>query len=145
MKRRLLPSLALAAAVAFLPGCEEETGRPTQVPGTAGTETSQLILALRELGVTAEVVDIVPAGSGLLSAPSTRVTVSGAMVTVFEFATVAEADAEAGRVPDILAVTRWTAPPHFFRGNRLIVLYVGTDEAVLGPLQRLLGPQFAGH
>ncbi len=145
MTRSLLPCLALAAAVALMPACEEETGRPTEVPGTAGTETSQLILALRDLAVTAEVVDIVPAGSGILSAPATRVTVGGAMVTVFEFATVAEAEAEARRVPDILAVTRWMAPPHFFRGNRLIVLYVGTDEAVIGPLQRLLGPQFAGH
>ena len=145
MTRSLLPSLVLAAAVALMPACEEETGRPTEVPGTAGTETSQLILALRDLAVTAEVVDIVPAGSGILSAPATRVTVGGAMVTVFEFATVAEAEAEARRVPDILAVTRWMAPPHFFHGNRLIVLYVGTDEAVIGPLQRLLGPQFAGH
>lgn len=145
MTRTLLRSIALAGAVAFTLGCEEETGRPTQVPGTAGTETSQFMLALRDLGVTAEVVDIVPAGSGILAAPATRVTVNGATVFIYEFSTTAAADAEAARVPDILAVTRWMAPPHFFRGNRLIVLYVGSDEGVIGPLQRLLGPQFAGY
>jgi hypothetical protein len=48
-------------------------------------------------------------------------------------------------VPDILAVTHWISAPHFFRGNRLIVLYVGTDAGVIAPLQRLLGPQFAGY
>jgi hypothetical protein len=132
-------------ALAFLPLACEEGSRPTSVPGAGGTETSQLILALRDLGASAEVVDIVPAGSGILAAPATRVAVNGAVVFVHEFATVAEADAEAARVPDILAVTRWTSVPHFFRGNRLVVLYVGTDEGVLGPLQRLLGPQFAGY
>lgn len=132
-------------AVASILACEETTGRPTAVPGAAGPETSQLILALRDLGATAEVIDIVPQGSGLLSAPATRVQLNGATVFVFEFPGVAEADAEARRVPDILAVTRWISAPHFFRGNRLIVLYVGTDAGVIGPLQRLLGPQFAGY
>jgi hypothetical protein len=132
-------------AAAALAACEEETGRPTSVPGAAGTETSQLILALRDVGATAEVIDITPQGSGLLAAPATRVQLNGATVSVFEFADLADADAEARRVPDILAVTRWASAPHFFRGNRLIVLYVGTDTAVITPLQRLLGPQFAGH
>ena len=136
--------IAMLAVVVSALACEEGS-RPTSVPGAGVTETSQLILALRDLGATAEVVDIVPAGSGILSAPATRVTVNGEDVLVYEFATVAEADAEAGRVPDVLAVTRWTSAPHFFRGNRIIVLYVGTDEAVIGLLQRLLGPQFAGH
>jgi hypothetical protein len=135
----------ILVAVASMLGCDEDPGRPTSVPGAAGPETSQLILALRDLGATAEVIDIVPSGSGLLSAPATRVQVNGATVFVFEFASVAEADAEARRVPGIVAVTLFTSPPHFFRGNRLIVLYLGTDAGVIAPLQRLLGPQFAGH
>jgi len=135
----------ILVAVASILGCDEDPGRPTSVPGAAGPETSQLILALRDLGATAEVIDIVPQGSGLLSAPATRVQVNGATVFVFEFPGVAEADAEARRVPGILAVTHWIAAPHFFRGNRLIVLYVGTDSGVLTPLQRLLGPPFAGQ
>lgn len=38
----------------------------------------------------------------------------------------------------------WVAPPHFFRAERVIVLYVGTDPAVLQVLTDALGPQFAG-
>ncbi len=38
----------------------------------------------------------------------------------------------------------WIAPPHFFRKERVIVLYVGSDSTVLALLTELLGPQFAG-
>ena len=139
-----LSTFALAAALACVLGCDEDSGPPTSVPGAAGPETSQLILALRDIGATAEVIDSLPQGSGILAAPATRVQVNGGTVTVFEFATTAEADAAAALVPDILSRTRWTAPPHFYRGNRLIVLYVGSDPNVLGPLQQLLGAPFAG-
>lgn len=39
----------------------------------------------------------------------------------------------------------WVAPPHFFRKQRLIVLYVGDDAAVTTLLTDALGPQFAGR
>ena len=135
--------LAVAAALAAVLACDEDSGRATSVPGAAGPETSQLILALRDVGASAEVIDIVPQGSGILNAPATRVQVNGATVTVFEFAATGEAAAAAALVPDILSRTRWAAPPHFYRGNRLIALYVGSDSNVLGPLQRLLGAPFA--
>ena len=39
----------------------------------------------------------------------------------------------------------WIAPPHFFRKDRLIVIYLGADPAVLMILTDALGPQFAGR
>ena len=39
----------------------------------------------------------------------------------------------------------WIAPPHFFRKERVIVLYLGTDAKVLAVLTELLGAQFAGR
>lgn len=39
----------------------------------------------------------------------------------------------------------WVAPPHFFRQERVLVLYTGTDPAVLTLLTDLLGAQFAGR
>ncbi len=39
----------------------------------------------------------------------------------------------------------WSGPPHFFHKDRVIVLYVGSDPQLLGELQVLLGPQFAGQ
>jgi hypothetical protein len=38
----------------------------------------------------------------------------------------------------------WIGTPHFFRTERLIVLYVGDDQAVIDLLTALLGPSFAG-
>ena len=39
----------------------------------------------------------------------------------------------------------WEAPPHFFRKERALVLYLGDDPALLALLTALLGPQFAGR
>ncbi len=37
----------------------------------------------------------------------------------------------------------WTGTPHFFRKERVIVIYVGEDQAVLDHLAEALGPPFA--
>jgi hypothetical protein len=39
----------------------------------------------------------------------------------------------------------WIATPHFFCGERLIVLYLGDDPAAIDMLTELFGPQFAGR
>lgn len=39
----------------------------------------------------------------------------------------------------------WAAPPHFFRRERVLALYTGTDPTVLTLLTDLLGAQFAGR
>ncbi|HEY5610073.1 MAG TPA: hypothetical protein VIL97_02610 [Thermoanaerobaculia bacterium] len=38
----------------------------------------------------------------------------------------------------------WIAPSHFFQRDRLIVIYLGTSEKILGVLRETLGPEFAG-
>ena len=76
-----------------------------------------------------------------------------AEVQVYEYADEAAAAADAARVspdgshfghPPTISVN-WAAPPHFHRAGRLIVLYVGSDPAVLRVLEAVLGPQFAGR
>ena len=83
------------------------------------------------------------------SVPAARVLVNGKDVHVFEYATVSAADAEAARVSadgSSIGSTQvlWISTRHFFRGGRLIVLYVGTDPVVIEALATLLGPQLAG-
>jgi hypothetical protein len=39
----------------------------------------------------------------------------------------------------------WSAAPHFFLKERVLVLYLGSDPTVLNRLTDLLGPQFAGQ
>ena len=39
----------------------------------------------------------------------------------------------------------WLAPPHLYLKGRVLVIYVGADEAVTGLLTDVLGPQFSGR
>ena len=39
----------------------------------------------------------------------------------------------------------WAGPPHVFHRERVLVIYVGDDPAVVGRLTALLGPQIAGQ
>ncbi len=74
---------------------------------------------------------------------------NGEDVQTFEYATEADARAEAARVsPDGSTIgttmVGWVAPPHFFLAGRVLALYVGDNQAVLGPLQAVMGARFAG-
>jgi hypothetical protein len=78
------------------------------------------------------------------------IEVHGEDVQVFQFADAAEAKAQAARVsPTGTAIgttkVQWIGPPHFYRTDRLLVLYVGDSERVLKALEIVLGSQFAGQ
>jgi hypothetical protein len=38
----------------------------------------------------------------------------------------------------------WMDTPHFYKAGRIIALYIGSDKTIVGLLERVLGPQFAG-
>jgi hypothetical protein len=62
---------------------------------------------------------------------------------------LAAAQADADQIqpdgqPKTARVT-WSGPPHFFRKDRVIVLYIGSDAQLLRALTDLLGAQFAGQ
>ena len=137
---RRWPGSPVRAARAFVP----DRGLP-------GPETNQLVAGLRSAGAAADLVEVMPqASTPFFSVPAVRVLVNAASLHVFEYLTVEQATEEAARVSrDGGSVggtqIHWISAPHFYRGNRLIVLYVGTDAAIIGSLRALLGPQFAGR
>ena len=138
----------LSAACALACGSSPATPKTPEVPGP---ETSQLVGALRGLGASADVIEVLPESSNpFFTVPAVRLQVNGANVLVYEYATVSEASAQAALVSEDGSsigntLILWVSTPHFFRGNRLIVLYVGNDAAVTRTLERLLGAQFAGR
>ena len=76
--------------------------------------------------------------------------VHGEEVQVFQFADAVEVKAQAARIsPTGTAIgttkVQWIGPPHFYRTDRLLVLYVGGSGRVLKALETVLGPQFAGQ
>jgi len=75
--------------------------------------------------------------------------VNGEDVQVFEYSDQAAAEAEAALVSADgssigTSMPFWVAPPHFYKAGRIIVLYVGENQAIIDALENVLGAQFAG-
>lgn len=83
------------------------------------------------------------------SVASRVIKVNGQDIQVFEYAQARKADSEAKLVSSNgLSIgtnkPSWLSTPHFFKTEKLILLYVGDDQTVLRILQSTLGNQFAG-
>ncbi len=140
-------SLALVLAIVGLAGCTSKQPPPPTHGGPVKDYIS-LVDSLRATGATVE-----PAGEmtqPFFSVNGSIIVVNGGDVQVFEYADAIAAEVEAALVsPDGSSVgttmVRWVAPPHFYRVEKLIVLYVGDSETVTDVLESVLGQQFAGR
>ena len=75
--------------------------------------------------------------------------VNGADVQVFEYADEAARQAESAKIPEDgysfdTVMVNWIDQPHFWTDGRLIVLYVGSDPAIIDLLSQALGEPIAG-
>lgn len=150
MQRQIGVLLLFVLVLGIVTACGRGTAAsPDAVShGNEVTDYVSLVDALRAEGATVE-----PAGSvsqPFFSVEGQAVTVNGEQVQVFEFADAATVDAAAEDIsPDGSSVgtsmMTWVAPPHFYKAGKLIVLYVGENEAVLTALESVLGEQIAGH
>jgi len=143
--------LLFAAEVGSAIGGERLTGQDQaqHKPSKSGpvTDYPSLIKSLRALGAGATGVGQVD--QPFFSTPGRMIKVHGEDVQVFQYASTAAADAEATPISrDGRAVgTRkihWIGSPHFFKKGKLLVLYVGDSDKVLGSLEAVLGQQLAG-
>jgi hypothetical protein len=70
-------------------------------------------------------------------------------IQVFEYSNPATTQSQAKRVSPngkTIGATKpsWMSTPHFFKSNKLIIIYVGDDQVILRILRAELGEQFAG-
>jgi hypothetical protein len=127
------------------------TGEPTSMstPATShgGPVVDQvsLIDALRKAGVT-----VSPAGKitqPFLSVEGQSLQVNGESVQVYEYPDESAVARDASKIqPDAtIAGTSimWVAQPHFYRAGKLIILYTGTNAALLAALDSAVGKPFA--
>ena len=126
---------------------------PSRAAGDALVDREDLVAALQERHVRVEAEDVIrqPFFNAKLS---TRLVIAGgplsgpAELQVYEYTDLGTLAADAAQVsPDgnlQTAMIQWIATPHFFCSGQVIVLYLGDDQAAIGLLSELLGPQFAG-
>jgi hypothetical protein len=120
-------------------------------PAPVVVDETSLLAALRQRGLAVEATGAVQ--QPFLHAPGTVYRIRGgtlplpAEIQSYAYADSAVAAEDAAQIgPDGQPRTvqvDWVAPPHFFRRDRVLVIYAGKDEAVLSLLTEVLGPQFA--
>ena len=111
-------------------------------------DLDSLVGALKARGLSVGRADGV--SQPFFSVEGRALTVDGENVQVFQYPTAEAARKEAARVsPDGSGVgtsmMSWVGPPHFYRKDNLIVIYVGDNSKVTGALRSSLGTQFAGR
>lgn len=143
--------LLCAVAVGSATGGEKSSGsnqaQQKQLQSAPVIDSSSFINSLHALGAGAQ-----PAGEveqPFFSITGNMIKVHGEDVQVFQFANAAAADAEAAPISrDGMGVgtskIHWIGSPHFYKKEKLLVLYVGDNHKVLKTLEALLGRQFAG-
>lgn len=120
---------------------------PTQPTGFATVDA--LVPSLEQQGATVARAGSVPQSSHpYFLVAGERLAVNGADVTVFAYPTVDRAAVDAAKVsptgsPIGHTQISWMDTPHFYRRDRLIVLYVGHSSDLLKMLEAVFGPAFA--
>lgn len=150
--RVLISSLLLLVATSGSPAAEGDYREASQPQGPAahgrpGKDYSSLIANLRAAGARVEAGEQVV--QPFFSVKGRVIRVNGEDAQVFQYRNAAQSDAQAALISSDgmtigSAKVHWLGPPHFFKKDRLIVLYVGQNDQVLRALAATLGRQFAG-
>lgn len=149
----LLASMLLLQLLAALAAC----GQASKPPQAGVLDYAELVANLRAEGATVTEQGTIRENFGL-SGQARAILVDGTRVQVYEYddADAAAADAQhissdgtTFRYQDSSGVGQgivvdFIAPPNWYRGGRILVLYVGTDSSIQTLLEQQLGSPFAG-
>ncbi len=122
-----------------------ETGEPGSAPEAA--EDVDIVATLQAADATVEVLGEVE--QPFMPVIGKALRVNGADMQAFEFESVEAAQEAAAALPadgssfETIMIT-WVDTPHFYQYENYVVLYVGSDQAILDLLSSLLGEQVAG-
>lgn len=150
----MLALFLLTAPISF--GQPSHVRHETELTSSAFRSTSaksvreyvRLIRKLRAHGVTVKLTNE-RLRQPFFSVVGRVITVNDEGLQVFEYASNSATNNEAKRVsPNGMTIGNtkpsWMATPHFFKSQKLIVIYIGDDQTILRILQAELGNQFAG-
>jgi hypothetical protein len=110
-------------------------------------DLASLTAALEAAGAT--VLSVEPISQPFFSVEGNIIKVNGADVQVFEYESSEAMELDSSQIAsdgssNATTMITWIDTPHFYKAGRIIALYVGSDETVLGLLEGALGSQFAG-
>lgn len=153
------PVLALFLAALVLSACGDDSprldDRGRSVEGTpeadieSGSPTFNLLNLLRATGNRVEVTGKVTRPF-FADAKGNSLTVNGGIeIELYEFADKEKLDAVAAQIsPDGSTIggetVSWPGPPHFYRTDRVLILYFGNDADNRREFEAAFGAQFAG-
>ncbi len=147
-----LVTIVLLLSLASAAGCTKQSS-PLM-------DYASLVDGLREAGATVEPIGNTPFPGDapqqpIFSGTGKRIEVNSENVSLLEYDDETMVEAEAKFIsPDgstytsenwtMIANISWVAPPHFYKAGKIIVLYIGTNQAIIDLLENLIGPPFAG-
>jgi len=167
MKRPLFVLALLSLllfAVAWLTACGSRSAQAgsQNTPSVQHTQSDQmnynyLVAKLRVSG--AKVMPGAAISQPFMDVQGRTLSVDGEQLQVYEYASLADANKQAARIsldgttftvvsssgmPIGSTQVDWVKPPHLYKAGRIIVIYIGTNIAVMHLLEGILGKQFAG-
>ena len=141
-------SIFLTVLVFATSACGSNATPDPSSGSTTVQDMTSLVSTLQASGATVETGD--PITQDFLGPEGQTLKVNGADLQVFEYENAEAMEKDASQVaPDGgsigTSMVDWIDTPHFYKFGRIIALYVGSDQTVLGLLNKVLGPQFAGR
>ena len=161
MKTRFLVAGSLLLLIFFATACGGQAGAaspespelpdaatPADSPSIPALDLASLMEALGAAGGSVESGEAVE--QPFFTVEGQIIKVNGADVQVFEYETAEAMAVDAAEVSEDggsigTSMVNWMSTPHFYKAGRILVLYVGDDQAILDLLEGALGPQFAGR
>jgi hypothetical protein len=139
--------LVLFLSIVMVAGCSNRK-QPASSDSSAVQGKASLVRALEAAGATVDSGE--PVAQPFFTPEGQTLKVNGADLQVFEYGSAEEMEKEAEQVaPDGGSVGKsmmmWMDAPHFYKAGRIIVLYLGSDKAILDLLISVMGMQFAGQ
>jgi hypothetical protein len=119
------------------------------VEPTSSTTLDRFVQALRQQGLTVSLAgQISPSANGFFSVPAEQLRVNDSQVNAFLYQSAEAAAAEAAQIskdgqPSPTVRVTWVSPPHFYRQDAMIVLFVGCAAEIVQALLLTVGPPIA--
>lgn len=146
MNTKLTTFIAALCTTVFLLATTSACTTPTVDPANRPATFDALISDLKAAGAQVEMAETNQ--DPFFSAPGQTIKVNGKSVTVYEYPdeTARKAESETISADGFgVGTTKidWVDQPHFWASHRIIVLYVGKDQATLDLLNQRLGDPLA--